>query len=59
MQPLVFSRIYLQSQTLESHFLKFEIFKRYIELDIVLALPFLMGPEPLARGYFSNRGLLV
>src|SRR3989304_4864049 len=29
------SRIYLQPQTLEAHFLRFEIFKRYIEHNVV------------------------
>ena len=31
MQPLVYSRIYLQPQALETLFLRFEIFERYIE----------------------------
>ena len=37
LQPLVYSRIYLQSQTLKARFLRFEIFKRYIERNVVLA----------------------
>ena len=35
MQPLVYGRIYLQSQALEAHFLGFEIFKRYIERNVM------------------------
>ena len=37
-EPLVCSRIYLQLQARESHFLRFEIFKRYMERNAVLAL---------------------
>jgi len=35
MQPLVYSRIDLQPQALETHFLGFEIFKRYIERNVM------------------------
>jgi len=35
MQPFVYSRIYLQPQALESLFLRFEIFKRHIERNVV------------------------
>src|SRR3972149_11654085 len=33
--PLVYSRIDLQPQALETHFLGFEIFKRYIERNVM------------------------
>src|SRR3972149_8996124 len=39
MQPLVYGRIYLQPQALESHFLRFEIFKRYIERNVMERRP--------------------
>src|SRR3972149_8433359 len=35
MQPLAYGRIYLQPQALETHFLRFEIFKRYIERNVM------------------------
>jgi len=40
--PFVYGRIYLHPQTLESHFLRFEIFKRYIERNVVLAPHYLL-----------------
>jgi hypothetical protein len=38
MQPLVFSCIYLQPQAFESSSLSFEIFKRYIERNVMEGL---------------------
>ena len=35
MQPFVYSRIDLQPQAFEAHFLGFEIFKRYIERNVM------------------------
>jgi len=35
MQPLVYSRIHLQPQAPEAHFLQFEIFQRYIERNVM------------------------
>ena len=35
MQRLVYSRIYLHPQALEAHFVRFEIFRRYIERNVM------------------------
>src|SRR3990172_2994476 len=40
MQPLVYSRSYLQPQALEAPSLGFEIFKRYIERNVMQRRPF-------------------